>query len=274
MSGPDSQTRSARLAAAARTPTFSDGLGVDRAGYEVAIVVPAYNEAATIREIASCALRQARLVVVVDDGSDDDTARALEDLPVALLRNPVNKGKGASLMRGMYYALEDGVAAVITIDGDGQHAPDDIPRLLAMVERYPQHIIVGSRLADKAAFPRGRYYANRVANFWISWAAGYRIEDSQSGFRLYPANLLRQPRIANMNARGFEFESEILIEAARVGCRSIAVPIAAIYRGQARESHFRPVLDIVRIVRMVAWKLISRGLYLSGLYHAFFRRRS
>ena len=253
------------------TPNSAYEQGFDSAQRKVAIVIPAYNEVTTIREIAGRALTQAPLVIVVDDGSEDDTADMLSELPVVVLRNPVNQGKGASVMRGARYALEQGVAAVITLDGDGQHAPDDIPRLLTMATRYPRHIIIGSRLANKAAFPRRRYYANRVANFWISWAAGYRIEDSQCGFRLYPADLLRKPRIAEIKASGFEFESEVLIEAARLGHQSIAVPIAATYGTQARDSHFRPVLDIVRIVRMVAWKLISRGLNLGGFYRAFIR---
>lgn len=235
-------------------------------------MIPAYNEAASIRDVVSRALAQTSLVIVVDDGSEDSTAQMLPERPVVVLRNPVNLGKGASLMRGLRYALERGVTAVITLDGDGQHAPEDIPRLLAKAERYPADIIIGARLANKAAFPPRRYYANKVANFWISWAAGYAIEDSQSGFRLYPASLLRQPRIASIKARRFEFESEMLIEAARLGFRSTVVPIAAVYENQARNSHFRPAVDIARITGMVAWKLISRGLYLPGLYRVFFHR--
>lgn len=245
---------------------------VGNAETRIAVVIPAYNEAASIRDVVSRALGQTGLVIVVDDGSEDGTAQTLSDLPVVVLRNPLNLGKGASLMRGLRYALEQGVAAVITLDGDGQHSPADIPRLLTKAERCPAHIIIGARLANKAAIPPQRYYANKVANFWISWAAGYAIEDSQSGFRLYPASLLRQPRIASIKARRFEFESEVLIEAARLGFRSAAVPIVAVYGNQARNSHFRPAVDIARITRMVAWKLLSRGLYLPGLYRVFFQR--
>lgn len=240
---------------------------------EVAVVIPAYNEAATVRDIARRARTHAALVIVVDDGSDDGTSAAVSDLDVTVLRNPVNRGKGTSLRRGVCHALEHGAAAVVTLDGDGQHAPEDIPRLLAMAERRPGCIVIGARLIDTEAFPRRRYYANKVANFWISWAAGHPIEDSQSGFRLYPASLLRRDRIARISMPGFAFESEVLIEAARLGYESAIVPIAAIYGRQTRPSHFRPVVDILRITRMVAWKLISRGLYLQGLYRAFLRRR-
>lgn len=235
----------------------------------VAIVIPAYNEGATIRDVTAGARAYASLVIVVDDGSQDGTAEALAGLDVVVLRNAENYGKGASVKRGMAYALQRGATHIITIDGDGQHMPQDSPRLLAMAEDHPNDIIIGARLIDTAAFPRRRYYANQVANFFISWAAGYTITDSQSGFRLYPAKLLQQPRIAKIRAPRFAFESEILIEAARLGYKSKPVPIAAVYGNQTRSSHFRPVMDIVRITRMVAWKLLSRGLYIRGLYDMY-----
>jgi glycosyltransferase involved in cell wall biosynthesis len=237
----------------------------------VAVVIPACNEAATIREVAAGARAYASLVVVVDDGSQDGTGEALSGLDVVVLRNATNRGKGASLKRGMACALQRGATTIITMDGDGQHMPQDSPRLLAMAQDHPGDIIIGARLINRAAFPRRRYYANQVANFFISWAAGYAIEDSQSGFRLYPAKLLQQPRIAEIRMPGFAFESEVLIEAARLGYASKPVAIAAVYRKETRASHFRPVVDILHITRMVAWKLISRGLYLNGLYRALAR---
>lgn len=238
----------------------------------IAVVIPAYNEAATIRDVAASARACASLVIVVDDGSQDGTAETLSGLDVVVLRNATNCGKGASLKRGMACALQRGATAIITMDGDGQHMPQDSPRLLALAQDHPNDIIIGARLIDTEAFPRRRYYANQVANFFISWAAGYAIEDSQSGFRLYPAKLLQQPRIAEIRAPGFAFESEILIEAARLGYESKPVAVAAVYGKERRASHFRPILDILRITRMVAWKLISRGLYLNGLYRALARR--
>jgi len=233
------------------------------------VVIPAYNEAATIREVAARALRQCPRVVIVDDGSTDDTAAALHGLPIELLRNPRNEGKAAALWRGMQHALAAGADAVITLDGDGQHRPEDIPRLIETSSRSPASIIIGSRMNNAAAFPRKRLLANRTANFWISWACGYAIEDSQSGFRLYPGTLLRDIRIAHDHAHGFVFESEILIKAARRGIGSIPVAIEAIYARAARPSHFRSVVDVLRITRMVAWKLLSRGLYPQGFVRAF-----
>lgn len=235
-----------------------------------AVVIPAYNEAVTIRDIAARALKICPQVIVVDDGSVDGTARALDGLAVQLLRNDRNLGKAASLWRGAQAALASGVDAVVTLDGDGQHAPEDISRLMAAAQQNPGSIVIGARLADRHAIPKLRYFGNRVAVFWLSWACGQRLGDSQSGFRVYPAELFGKVSIAHDRQHGFVFESEILIEAARHGHRCVMVPIAAIYRAGARVSYFRH-LDTLRIIRMVAWKLMSRGLYLQGFYRAFLK---
>ena len=235
-----------------------------------AVVIPAYNESATIRDIAERALKQCAQVIVVDDGSSDDTRGKLSGLPVQLLRNETNLGKAATLWRGAQAALALGVDALVTLDGDGQHAPEDIPRLIEAANRHPGHIVIGARLADRRAIPKIRYIANRIAVFWLSWACGQRLEDSQSGFRVYPADLFRTLSIPRDPAHSFVFESEILIEAARRGHRCVMVPIAAVYRPGARASHFRH-LDSLRITRMVAWKLLSRGFYPQGFYRAFIK---
>jgi glycosyltransferase involved in cell wall biosynthesis len=235
----------------------------------VAVLIPAYNEAATIRDVATRALACGSPVVVIDDGSTDSTAGALAGLPVTLLRNASNQGKAASLWLGMQHALAEGADGVVTLDGDGQHNPEDIPRLVAAADAHAGAIVIGSRMREKTEFPRRRLLANQTANFCISWACGYRVEDSQSGFRFYPAALLRRVRLSHDRPHGFVFESEILIEAARLGVRSVPVPIAAIYRPGARASHFHAVRDVLRIGRMVAWKLLCRALYPQGLWSAF-----
>jgi glycosyltransferase involved in cell wall biosynthesis len=236
-----------------------------RAPAGTTLVIPAFNEAATIRDIVVRALREVERIIVVDDGSTDRTSTALEDLPITLLRNETNAGKAASLRRGMVRALADGAAVVLTLDADGQHQPEDIPRLIAAHRAHPGAIVVGARLRQKNRIPRMRYLANRFANFWIAWAAGYPISDSQSGFRLYPAAVLSAIDVANDASPGFVFESAVLINAARAGTTSVAVGIPAIYHEGVRPSHFRPVRDVFLISRMVAWKLLSRGLDIPGL---------
>ncbi|HYE36820.1 glycosyltransferase family 2 protein [Methylocaldum sp.] len=238
-----------------------------------ALVIPAFNEAATIREVVTAALQFVPRVIVVDDGSTDGTSSALEGLGIELLRNETNQGKAASLWRGLQHALrEDDVVAVMTMDGDGQHDPLEIPKLLRAAHRFPRHVVIGSRLWNKAAIPPARYRANRFANFWIAWASGQPIEDSQSGFRVYPAELIRSVTLSYSRDRSFVFESEILIEAARMGFYALPARVSAVYRDNARPSHFRPVTDIVRITRMVAWKLITSGLYPKGLWRSLTMR--
>ncbi|HET9063515.1 MAG TPA: glycosyltransferase family 2 protein, partial [Candidatus Binatia bacterium] len=229
------------------------------------VVIPAYNEAATVRDVALRARQQCANVIVVDDGSTDGTAGALAGLDVTLLKNEKNLGKAGSLCRGFEQALAGGAAGVITLDADGQHAPEEIPLFIAQSLDDPDALLIGARRRDQRKTSFWRYGANRVADFWIGWAAGAPIEDSQSGFRLYPATLLRAMDVPHERSRSFVFESEMLIEAARRGVVIQNVPVTVMPRSGSRPSHFRPLLDIARITRMVAGKLLSRGLYLEGL---------
>ncbi|HKC45592.1 MAG TPA: glycosyltransferase family 2 protein [Burkholderiales bacterium] len=249
-------------------------MGAEAGEPRYAVVIPAYNEAATIADVAARALAQVERVIVVDDGSTDGTAAALANVPVTVLRNDRNLGKGGSLWRGMRHALGLGAAGVVTLDGDGQHAPEEIGRLLAAARAHPGEIIIGARWFGREAAPRARYVANRIADFFIGWAAGQALDDSQSGFRVYPATVLQRVEVHHGPARGFVFESEVLITAARLGIPSRAVPIAALYPHGARQSHFCPVLDIARISRMILWKLVSRGLNPAGLYRVLAGRQA
>ncbi len=233
-----------------------------------AVVIPAFNEAATIRDIASRALVYSPLVIIIDDGSTDSTKAALEGLPVTLIEHKTNQGKAASLWDGITAARAHKVTYIVTLDGDGQHAPEDIPLLLAKTKTYPNHIVIGARLADKSLIPAKRYWANRIANFWIAWAAGYPISDSQSGFRVYPSHLFNDLTISTSKRSCFVFESEILIKAAQRNIKSHSVPIPAVYAKNARPSHFRGGRDITFITLMVARYLIIRGMYPQGLYRS------
>lgn len=235
----------------------------------VALVIPAYNEAQAIGDVIARALALGHRVVVIDDGSTDATWAAVARHPVVALRHPANRGKAAALLTGIAHALTAGAERVVTLDADGQHRPEDVPRLLAVGELVPAAIVIGSRRADGKRAPRARYWANRIADFWISWAAGQPIEDTQSGLRLYPASALRRLLGGIARSDGFAFESEILIEAGRAGIAIVPVPIAALYGGPTqRASHFRPLRDIPKIVVMVARKLLAYGLFPAGLWRA------
>ena len=235
---------------------------------EYILVIPAYNESATIREVVQGALRHLDRVIVIDDGSSDGTSEKLSNLPVILLHHTENSGKAASLWNGMQAALNLGAKGIVTMDGDGQHDPADIPRLLRAAEIHPDKLVIGSRLWNPDVIPKARYRANRFANFWIAWASGQALEDSQSGFRVYPAQLIRLCRFDLSRDQSFVFESEIIIEAAHHGFPCVFLPVQITYSKNARPSHFRPVKDIARITRMVAWRLTTRGFFLPGLWRS------
>ena len=224
------------------------------------IAIPAYQEAGTIRSLALDALARCPRVIVVDDGSSDDTAKCLADLPITLLAHGANRGKAAALRTAFAHALAHQASCVIALDGDGQHDPADAAGLLAAWRAQPASIVIGSRLHDRAQFPAARWRANRFACFWISWAAGHPIADSQSGFRVYPRAVMQLALGSGVRGGRFTFESEVLIEAARHGHPTQAVAIPGRYPLHARPSHFRPVIDIANIVVMAAGRLLRSGM--------------
>lgn len=237
--------------------------------HEVAVVIPALNEARTIRAVVQDALAHCPRVIVVDDGSDDDTAARVADLPVTLLRHPRRMGKGAALRSGFAEALRQGCRGVLTMDGDGQHTAADLPRLLAAASAHPECIVIGARLQRRAEQPWPRRMANEFGDWGIAWACGYRIADTQSGQRYYPAAVCR---LADVPGEDFVFEAQLLISAAReLGYGAVSVPIESRYRGAQgesfRRSHFRPLRDLYRITRHVVVQVLSRGGVMQAYRH-------
>ena len=212
-----------------------------------AVIIPTYNDGKTIRNMVERTLNQISHVVVVDDGSTDDTLQQLADLPIQLISNPVNRGKAQSLWRGFHQVLKSELDGVITLDGDGQHLPEDIPRLIAAYHEFPDSMIIGSRTHDIRAFPPLRRWANQLANWGIYVATKRRIPDTQSGFRLYPISLLRSLEAKSHRFKGFVFESEGIIEAVQLRFDIRSIPIAAVYGGELRKSHFHPARDTIQI---------------------------
>ena len=235
-----------------------------------AVVIPALNEELALRAVVESVLPYGLDVIVVDDGSSDRTSEVVADLPITLLRHAERMGKGQSLRDGFAKAIERGADAVLTMDGDGQHAAEDIPRLLAAHQKNPRALILCARLLDRQSQPGVRRFANHFADFWISWACGQKVRDSQCGQRLYPRVLIEGTPLP-VTSGGFAFESEILIEAARHGYPIGCVAIRARYHEGRRPSHFQPLQDVGRITRMVSGKLIRRGFYLTGLVRSLVR---
>jgi hypothetical protein len=216
----------------------------------VIVIIPAFNEAATIADVVERALAHAP-VVVIDDGSTDDTAARAEAAGAETIRHPRRLGKGQAIRTGMAAAAIRGARVVVTLDGDGQHDPADIPRLRAAAGS-PEALVIGGRLGASGEFVRGRLNAVRVTGFFMNWVTGLRVEDTQSGFRLYPLRLVRD---LPTRRGGFVFETEVLVAAARRGVTVREVPVSTAPR-TAQRSRFRPLVDGV----LIGAYLTERGL--------------
>ncbi|HET7875772.1 MAG TPA: tryptophan 7-halogenase [Methylomirabilota bacterium] len=219
------------------------------------IVIPAFNEAATIADIVRRARRHGS-VLVVDDGSSDGTGAVALNAGADVRRLERRQGKGEALRQGLREGLKRGVDRVVTMDGDGQHDPDEIPRLLAAAREAPDALVIGGRLSGAGAnvMPPGRLAALRVAGFFLNWLTGAAVTDTQSGFRVYPAGLIaaRLPRRG-----GFVLESEALLRAAAGGWRIVEIPVRTIYFAE-RRSRFRPARDGIAVGTYLAAHVVRR----------------
>jgi glycosyltransferase involved in cell wall biosynthesis len=218
---------------------------------EVSILalVPAWNEATRIGPIVEAT--RARLpVLVVDDGSHDDTAAVARAAGAMVVRHPQRQGKGVALMTGFNWALERNYDAVLTLDADGQHDPADIPKFLAAYETGAGELIVGRRDFSQMPFPR--LFTNPFGSWLLSLALGARIYDNQSGYRLHSRRFLE---MLDLTTTGFELEVEVIIQAVCQGTRIGWVDIRTIY-GIGKVSYFHPVKDSARFLGMVwhAWR--------------------
>lgn len=218
------------------------------------VLIPAFNEAAYIADVVERARPYVDEVVVIDDGSDDGTANIARAAGANCLRLPENRGKASALRAGIVYARNLDFTHVITLDGDGQHLPEDIPVMLRAAEETGADLVIGTRRFDRALMPCSRYFSNTVGSRLASVLVGCEIRDSQSGFRLFRLEKLDG---ANLRSRCYELEMEILIKMARSGCTIAHAPVRTVYDdGQAR-SKMKPVRDTVRVC---LWSLAFRFL--------------
>lgn len=211
----------------------------------IVALIPAYNEAERIAAVIAGARRYLP-VLAVDDGSADDTAAVAEAAGATVLRQVPNQGKGAALRAGMRWALAQGYAAVVTLDADGQHDPNDLPRFLEAFADTHADLIIGQR--DFRRMPPIRRVANTVGRWSFSWAVGQPIPDNQSGYRLLSRRMVEA--VLDSQERGFEFEVEMITTCVRRGYRLTWVPIRTIYAGEG--SHIRPwqhAKNFARVVR-------------------------
>ena len=209
---------------------------------DIAAVIPAYNCGTTIGAVIAGTRRVIADVVVVSDGSSDDTAQKALAAGARLDVLPRNRGKGFALRRGIELALERQPAALVLLDGDGQHDPADLPTLLAAWDSGEVDLVVGARLQDSGRIPKVRFWTNYIGTRILTWMTELELEDSQSGYRLIAAGLARRLRL---RSDGYAIESEMLIKAGKLCARLGHVPVRTIYNDE--ESHFRPLTDTLRI---------------------------
>jgi len=247
----------------------------------VAVLVPAYNAA---RELPGVLVRLAAVhpadwTWVVDDGSTDGTSAVARGAGVHLLVHPINRGKGAGLLTGFHAACAAGADAVVTLDADGQHKPEDLPRFVAALDHAD--LVVGARVRT-ARMPPHRRLGNAMSAGFLTWLAGAPLPDVQSGYRAHKAAVLDalglsgrpDPQAPSAAAQrpafrstGYGFESEILVAAARLGFVIANVPIEAVYEGAP--SHFRPLREVPRF-----GELYARLLSDAGRWSAYGRARA
>lgn len=221
------------------------------------VVIPCLDEQDAIGGLLDGVLAHCRDVIVVDDGSTDRTATIAASRPVTLIRHAQRRGKGEALRSGFREALRQGASGVLTLDGDGQHDPADIPRILAAARHHPDALVIGARLRDREHQPPARRIANDFGDWGISWGCGRPVADTQSGLRWYPRAALE---LVDIPAQGFVFEAAVLIAATReLDLPVVAVPIACRPGAGARHSHFRPVSDLLRITGYTIARVVHYG---------------
>lgn len=211
------------------------------------VAVPTYNNVGFLPGVLDRLIAQGYPILVINDGSTDGTAELLaaQYSTLNVVTHPVNRGKGAGLRTAFDWAYEHGYRYVITIDSDGQHYPEDLPLFIDTITKYPDSLLVGARDLKAENMPSKNTFANKLSNHFFRIISGQRLEDTQTGYRLYPIRLLRNIKLLSAK---YEFEMEILVRAAWRHIPLRSVPIRVYYGpGEERVSHFRPFQDFMRI---------------------------
>lgn len=212
---------------------------------KICILIPTYNNEKTLRRVINGVLAYTQNIIIVNDGSTDSTPQILKEYPqLTVLSVSENKGKGNGLKTGFRKAKELGYSYAITIDSDGQHYPDDIPVFVeALLAEKNEVLLIGNRNMSQDGIPKKSSFGNRFSNFWFWFETGIKLEDTQSGYRLYPLHKIPKKYFTPK----FEFEIEIIVRTAWRHIPVKNVPIKVLYDPAERVSHFRPFKDFTRI---------------------------
>ena len=209
-----------------------------------AVIVPTYNNHKTLKRVLDSVLEHTSDIIIVNDGCTDTTAEILNQYPhLVVVHHPKNLGKGLALRNGFKKAIALGYDYVITIDSDGQHFASDIPDFIKEYETNGPALLIGSRNMTQEGVPKKSSFGNKFSNFWFWFETTIKLEDTQSGFRLYPLHLIPKKYFTNK----FEFEIEVIVRSAWKGIAVKNIPIKVLYNPLERVSHFRPFKDFTRI---------------------------
>ncbi|MFH0732042.1 MAG: glycosyltransferase family 2 protein [Candidatus Omnitrophota bacterium] len=215
---------------------------------KICAVMPAHNEEKNIVGVIRGVMKYNIDVVVIDDGSEDNTARLAKASGAVILTHDTRKGKGASLKDGLDWAMASGYDYIITIDSDGQHNPDEIPSFISVANTdHATGVIIGNRLINYGKMPLVRICTNRFMSSLISALCKQQIPDTQCGYKLIKKDVLKN---ISIKSKKFEIESEILVKAAKVGFKIASIPIKSIYANE--KSNINPVIDTLRFIRFLA----------------------
>ena len=235
------------------------------------VVMATYNNEMTLPKILDGVLAFTKKIILVNDGSSDLTPELLVNYPqIVQIHLPKNKGKGNALKIGFKKALALGYERAITLDTDGQHFPEDLPNFLEAIEALEDKnsFLIGDRNMNVADVLESSAKGNRISGFWVRSVTGLQLTDTQSGFRMYPIKALQKINFLRWTKK-FEFETEVIVRAHWRGITVLNIPIKVLYP-KDRVSHFRPFMDIARIVVLIIGFLIIKGLYI--IPRDFFRR--
>jgi glycosyltransferase involved in cell wall biosynthesis len=213
-------------------------------GVHCCVIVPTYNNSKTLRRVIDSVLEYTIDIIIVNDGSTDETAAILTEYPqVHQIEHEKNSGKGMALRNGFKKAISLGFDYAITIDSDGQHFACDLPKFIEEIKNNGTALLIGSRNMTQDGVPKKSSFGNNFSNFWFWFETGIRLEDTQSGYRLYPLKEIPQRYVTHK----FEFEIEVIVRSAWKGIPVKNIPIEILYDPSERVSHFRPFKDFTRI---------------------------
>ena len=232
---------------------------------ECCVLIPTYNNSATLKRVIDELYTYTTNIIVVNDGSTDKTVQILQHYSsLQIINIPRNKGKGNALKTGFGVAFKNGYKYAISMDSDGQHFPDDLHIFLDALESHlptdPDLLVIGSRKMDDPTVPDKSSIGNRFSSFWYWVETGIKLQDTQCGYRLYPLAAINS---LDLYTSRFELEIEVIVKAAWKGVKVINLPVKVLYDPNERVTHFKPWQDVARITVLNIWFVFVAAFYIA-----------